>query len=306
MILNEGPGRFIVIEGLDGAGTTTQARLLHDHLLKATGMAYLTQEPSRGPAGAQIRSILTRRLKADRQTLALLFATDRLDHLYCRNNGIAHRLAGGWHVVCDRYYLSSLAYQSLDVEKRWIYQLNYLCVRPDLTIFLDVPVETCMQRITASRGFHYELFENLEALRTVAGRYQEVIEGLRSFSENIQVVKGDLPIERVWGFVSRRVEPLLVADWLPSQKQRALLQSNQLMSVFSDLAAEREDLFLLSIRSINNGYQALFAHAERERPIPVNFFTTGMIVPQGPLDYQLKLKEIVREVRIKMYGRPWA
>ncbi len=266
----------------------------------------MTQEPSQGPAGAQIRSILTGRLKADRQTLALLFATDRLDHLYCRTNGIAHRLASGWHVVCDRYYLSSLAYQSLDVETRWIYQLNYRCIHPDLTIFLDVPVETCMKRITSSRGFHYELFENAQALQMVKNRYLEVMERLRQFAENIHIVKGDLPEEKVWDSVRQRVEPLLGADWLPSQKQRALLRSNQLMSVFSDLAAEREDLFLLSIRSINSGYQALFTHAERERPIPVNFYTTGIIVPQGPLDYQLKLKEIVREVRIKMYGRPWA
>lgn len=303
MIFNEGPGRFIVIEGLDGAGTTTQARLLHNWLSKATGVAYLTQEPSRGPAGAQIRSILTGRLKVDRQTLALLFATDRLDHLYCQNNGIAHRLASGWHVVCDRYYLSSLAYQSLDVEKRWIYKLNYRCIHPDLTIFLDVPVETCIQRITAGRGFHYELFESYEALLEVAEHYQEVVARLRLFSENIHVIKGDLPREKVWDFVRQRVEPLLGADWLPPQKQQDLLRSNRLISAVRDLASERENLFLLAIRAISNGYQALFAHAEREKPIPVNFFHTGTITPQGPLDFQLKLKQIVREVRLKEYAR---
>ena len=202
MIFNEGPGLFIVIEGLDGAGTTTQARLLHAWLSKATGAAYLTQEPSQGPAGAQIRSILTGRLKADPKTLALLFAADRLDHLYYTKNGFAHRLSNGCHVVCDRYYLSSLAYQSIDTDLRWIYQLNSRCIRPDLTLFLEVPVETCMQRITGSRGFHYELYENPEKLSRVNEHYKVGIEYLRKEGENIHIVKGDLPLEIVYNFIN--------------------------------------------------------------------------------------------------------
>lgn len=305
MIFSEGQGLFIVIEGLDGAGTTTQARSLHAWLFKATGAAYLTQEPSQGPAGAQIRSILTGRLKADPETLALLFATDRLDHLYYGKNGFAHRLASGCHVICDRYYLSSLAYQSLDTDLRWIYQLNDHCIRPDLTLFLEVPVKICMRRITASRGFHYELYENAEKLSLVNERYKAGIEHLRKEGENIQIVKGDLPLESVHTYIRERVSPLLSPDWLTPRKQQDLLirEMTRPLSFFVDIVSEKEGLFLLSIRTINNGYQALFASSERERPIPVNFFPrTGRITPQGPLDLTPRLKEIALEAQTKMYA----
>lgn len=334
MIFNKGSGRFIVIEGLDGAGTTTQAQLLYDWLAKSTGTSYLTQEPSTGPAGAQIRSIITGRLETDPTTLALLFATDRLDHLHHHPSGIVRWLSDGYHVVCDRYYLSSLAYQSLennesdeeadkhsknDAEKRrekrrWIYKLNYRCIRPDLTIFLDVPARTCMDRITAGRGFHYELFENAEKLQAVADRYQEAIEDLRT-SENIHVVKGDLPKETVRGFIKERVTPLLDTDWICSEKQNRLLVPprnaepnlkwiGRRIARFRDLAMKREELFLLAIKSIPHAYQALFAHAERARPISVLFYLSGKrrIVPQGPLEYQRSLKEIALHVQRKEFA----
>jgi dTMP kinase len=105
-------GRFLVLEGLDGAGTTTQARLLADRLRRGGRRAHLTAEPSGGPVGALLRQVLTRRIGGgegegfDAGALALLFAADRLDHWSAE---IDPRLAGGEDVVSDRYALSSLA-----------------------------------------------------------------------------------------------------------------------------------------------------------------------------------------------------
>src|SRR5690242_1407194 len=121
----EGKGKLIVIEGLDGAGNSTQAQMLRYGLGRVGYKAYFTHQPSEGPAGAIIRLALTRRLTyaasddtaarepIDGRTLALLYAADRLDHL---RNDIEPKLAAGVQVVCDRYVFSSLAYQGLAAD----------------------------------------------------------------------------------------------------------------------------------------------------------------------------------------------
>src|SRR6266542_2004506 len=101
-------GRFIALEGLDGAGISTQARRLAARLDKAGVNYYVTREPTDGPVGSQIRLALTGRLKVDPTTLALMFAADRSDHI---NHAVLPRLEAGVHVVSERGVLSSLAYQ---------------------------------------------------------------------------------------------------------------------------------------------------------------------------------------------------
>jgi dTMP kinase len=204
MLPNPGPGRFIVIEGLDGAGTTTQARLLGDRL-GVSRPVYVTFEPTDGPAGLQIRMVLARRLQMDSATLAALFAADRMDHLYHRDGGIVHRLRGGTAVISDRYYLSSFVYQGMDVDSTWIGQMHAYCIRPDRTIFLDVPVAVCLERIAAGRGGKPDLFERHETLTRVREGYLENIARLRE--DQIAVVDGNAPPEQVhaaiWGEVER-------------------------------------------------------------------------------------------------------
>lgn len=164
------PGTFIVVEGIDGAGTTTHARLLAKSLKASGREVVLTCEPTNGPVGGLIRQILQRRLfVADASgprgfawsTLALLFAADRLDHL---QSVVVPALADGSVVVSDRYYLSSLAYQSAtapasDDVLPWIRSLNARAIRPDLTVVLDVPAEVAAER-RRSRGGVEEVFEN--------------------------------------------------------------------------------------------------------------------------------------------------
>jgi dTMP kinase len=163
-------GTFIVVEGIDGAGTTTHARLLAKSLKSGTRDVVLTCEPTNGPIGGLIRQILQRRLfVADAtgprgfawSTLALLFAADRLDHL---DSVILPALTDGDVVVSDRYDLSSLAYQSATAPEGtdalpWIRSLNTRAARPDLTIVLDVPAEVAAER-RRGRGGVEEVFEN--------------------------------------------------------------------------------------------------------------------------------------------------
>jgi dTMP kinase len=112
-------GLFVVLEGLDGAGTTTQCTALAERLRQAGPEVLTTREPSDGPIGTQIRQALAGRLSLpDRlapltaPTLALLFAADRVDHAAAE---VEPALARGAVVLCDRDLLGSLAYQTADL-----------------------------------------------------------------------------------------------------------------------------------------------------------------------------------------------
>jgi len=205
MKANPGPGKFVVLEGLDGAGTTTQTRLLGERLAQR-GTVWTTWEPSDRPAGLLIRRILKGELVTDPRALALLYAADRLDHVYGLG-GIAEHLRRGEAVVCDRFYLSSLAYQTLDASFSWVHTINSRALRPDLTVFLEVPVQTCLQRIGTRQGERKELFEREEALQRVRDSYYRAMKRLSS-REVIQVVDGGRPIPEVAGQVWDRVQAL--------------------------------------------------------------------------------------------------
>jgi dTMP kinase len=205
---NPGPGRFFVIEGLDGAGATTQVRLLRQRL-SASRPVYLTHEPSDGPIGLQIRLILEHRVKASPATLAALFAADRLDHLYHRvgEGGIAAHLERGIDVITDRYYLSSLAYQGINLDWQWIWDMHAGCIRPDVTVFVDVPVEVCLARIASGRGGQIDLFENKKTLSRARQSYLQAIDRL-SPHETIHIVDGNVPPEDVHAAIWRLLSPL--------------------------------------------------------------------------------------------------
>jgi dTMP kinase len=210
MLTNLGLGRLVVIEGLDGAGTTTQVRLLHARLSRGRTV-HVTHEPSEGPVGLLIRAALEHRVRVDDATLAALFAADRMDHLYhtTGEGGIAAHLNRREVVLTDRYHLSSLAYQGMTLDWDWIWDMHARCIRPDLTLFLDVPVAVCLERIASGRGEHFELFENREALTRARESYLASIERLRELGETIVVVDGDAPPEEVHARIWAHVKPLL-------------------------------------------------------------------------------------------------
>ncbi len=195
---NQTIGKFIVFEGLDGSGQTTQATLLKLWLQqKAQCPALYAKEPSDGPAGLIIRLILEKRIgsshidkpfrRIDELTLALLFAADRMDHL---QNEILPALKKGVNVVADRYYLSSMAYQSLGSHYEWVKVLNSKCRPPDLAIFLDVPPEVCLERMERQRQ-HVELYDDVTTLGKVREGYLRAIEDFRQRGQRIEILPGD-------------------------------------------------------------------------------------------------------------------
>lgn len=159
---------FIVLEGVDGSGTTTQSKRLAHALGRLGRPALATFEPSSGPIGRFIRAVLEGRQmlpdsdtpwSAGWSTLALLFAADRLDHV---DTVVGPALEANTTVVSDRYDLSSLAYQSVTADNPgvlpWIRELNGRARRPDLTIVLDVPFAEAKRR-RESRGGSEEIFD---------------------------------------------------------------------------------------------------------------------------------------------------
>ncbi|CAN5924782.1 dTMP kinase [soil metagenome] len=197
-------GRFVVLEGIDGAGTTTQVARLADRLRKAGGaQVRSTREPSDGPIGSLVRQVLTGRIVAPEgrapgwATMALLFAADRMDHV---ESEIEPFLAHGGVMISDRYDASSLAYQSVSSgsggEKavEWIRSLNRHAMRPDLTIVVDLAPELAADR-RASRGEAAQLYEQNEVQRALAVFYRELASHMPD--DRIVVVDGQGSVEDV-------------------------------------------------------------------------------------------------------------
>jgi dTMP kinase len=197
-------GRLIVLEGLDGAGTTTQARRLVEHLHARGQRAHLTREPSDGPVGRLLREMLTGRhaipgQRLSQNTFGLLFAADRLDHL---QREVEPQLAAGATVISDRWYHSSLAYQGTGADRDWIAQLNSRARRPHVTVFLKVRPEIAARRRKAA-GRTDELFEDLQMQEEVDAGYRATISELTAAGEVIRTVDGELSEDLVFDEVLR-------------------------------------------------------------------------------------------------------
>ncbi|MCB9730212.1 MAG: dTMP kinase [Deltaproteobacteria bacterium] len=206
-------GRFIVLEGIDGSGTTTQVAYLVSWLLERGELVHGTRQPSTGPVGSLLRQVLSGRVvgrgaegkpaPVDPTAVALLFAADRIDHVASE---ITPHLEAGRHVICDRYVLSSLAYQSLDTDLAFVRAINGKAPAPDLTIFLRVKPEVAMDRIAATRSDR-DAFENLPFQRRVAKAYDSLLEKYRD--GRVVELDGEEVPGTVRGRVRAAVEDLL-------------------------------------------------------------------------------------------------
>lgn len=186
------PGKFIVIEGIDGAGTTTQARLLCEWIVSRGGDCLLTSEPTRGPVGVLLRQILSGAVPApDNDVMALLFAADRIDHL---DREIQPALAKGSHVVSDRYYHSSFTYQSLQGDLEWIRELNSRARAPDVTYILDLPADLAARRRRQERSTD-ELYEQDATQQKLETAYRDMPSWMQN--ELIVLVDGSREIQAV-------------------------------------------------------------------------------------------------------------
>jgi dTMP kinase len=175
-----GDGLFVVFEGIDGAGTTTQCERYAARLRARRRLVHVTREPSTGPIGSMIRLALTHRLSLptthQAQVMALLFAADRLDHVASE---VDPHLRDGYVVLSDRYDLSSLAYQSTTASESeeesagavsWIRELNRHARRPDVTLVLNVSPDVAAARRRA-RGGAAELFDDADVQARLAEAY---------------------------------------------------------------------------------------------------------------------------------------
>jgi dTMP kinase len=190
--------RFIVLEGGDGAGTTTQLGIIDSALDRAGIAHWTTSEPTDREEGRLIRAILSGGLARDPRTFARLFAADRSEHLYGKG-GILERLSGGEVVVCDRYVLSSLAYQGADCGPELPWSLNSEFPLPGLLLYFDVSPEQSLERIRARES--RDIYEVLHFQELVRSSYDAAIGRLSGTSMRVVRVDASLPLDRV----SRRV-----------------------------------------------------------------------------------------------------
>ena len=191
-------GVFICIEGLDGSGKTTQARILTERLFKSHNAVY-TAEPSHGTTGTFIRECcLYEEKRLPTAAEALLFAADRVEHV---ENEIRPALAEGKLVICDRYIYSSLAYQGSEgLSLAWIKKINSCALQPDFAVFIDVPPECVLERLHRKKS----VMETLETQRKVREVYLNFVRAGELFS-----IDGDKPMGEVADALFNRVQSLL-------------------------------------------------------------------------------------------------
>ncbi|WP_297513865.1 dTMP kinase [Thermococcus sp.] len=203
-------GIFIVLEGIDGAGKSTQAKLLKLWLEERGYEVVLTKEPTDTPFGKLIRKLVLTGgregiidgAKISHEAEALLFAADRAEHV---DKLIKPALESGKVVISDRYFYSSLAYQwarGLDLE--WLIDLNRFAIRPDLVLLLDLPVKESMKRIR-TRSIKTEFDKIVELQKKVRENYLKLAE---RFPE-IKIVNALEDVEGVHKQIVALVEALL-------------------------------------------------------------------------------------------------
>jgi len=173
---------FVVFEGPDGSGLSTQTNLLTKWFRAKGEKVLLTKEPTNNMIGGVIRTILKKEWKVDMKTFALLFSADRAHHL---SSEIEPALKDGFNVICDRYILSTLAFNVERGTLEWLKELNSKFRRPDFVFELDVPGKICLERIKKSR-FGMEFFEKPEKLDSVRKNYSE----LKDYIPNTHIIKG--------------------------------------------------------------------------------------------------------------------
>lgn len=179
-------GKFIVIEGLNGCGKSTQIELL-----KNFQKVVITKEPTAdSPAGRKAREVLSRKKKAGPAELQKLFSQDRKHHLH---NFIIPNLKQGKTVISDRYFLSSFAFGGLDLNMNWLIKLNNKFLLPDLIFILKTSPQECLKRIEARSG-ETRIFEEEEKMKKIWGNYEILAKKFK----NTHIINGEQPIKKVY------------------------------------------------------------------------------------------------------------
>ena len=191
-------GKFIAFEGIDGSGKSTQIALLEQRLKEEGIPVYVTREPTDGPYGAMLHTIMTGRLDACEETIAALYVADRMYHIKNKRNGLLAKIEEGITVLTDRYYFSSYAYQGAHISMDWTIMANSICaqaLRPDLNLFFDLKPEVSFARISQNRT-DFEIYEKLDNLRNTRQKYLEAFERLKD-QEKVSFIDADQSTEQI-------------------------------------------------------------------------------------------------------------
>ena len=161
---------FIVFEGIDGSGTTTQIKLLAE---TNPDLYFQTAEPTALPTGLFLRKMLKGEFSVDEKTNAFLFAADRCEHIYGKE-GIINQINNGKIVISDRYFFSSLAYQSISCGEEFPAMVNSLFPLPEYLFYFMIDAETALNRVNSRNG-QREIYEKLDLQKKIAAEYEKVI-----------------------------------------------------------------------------------------------------------------------------------
>ena len=196
----------IAVEGIDGSGKSTTIREIKRYLESKGEAVYLTAEPTTLATGKIVRNFLSE-TNSDtpliHEMLALAFAADRINHL---REEIWPALRKKQTVITDRYFFSSVAYQSLNVSYEWVKGINRFATLPDVLVFIDVSVDKAVERLTKFRT-STEIYEKRDLLQQIDRNYREVI---KEFEDNLKVIylNGNLDIDKIYGDVEEKFAPL--------------------------------------------------------------------------------------------------
>jgi dTMP kinase len=190
---------FVVIEGLDGAGTSTQLAKLAERAEREGVSVHATYEPTEGAIGQYIRQVLRGEEYVVAETLAFLYAADRNEHLFHPSTGIVERAKRQW-VFCDRYLFSSLAYQGMECDYSFVDGLNARFPLPEHLVFVDLsPWESEKRRL--GRHAPEELYDKLDVQKRVYEQYRAILEQFRDSDMRIHFVDGRPDPETVSGHI---------------------------------------------------------------------------------------------------------
>ena len=161
---------FIVFEGIDGAGTSTQIKKICE---RNPQKFFQTAEPTSLETGKFLRRMLGGEFSVDEKTNSFLFAADRAEHLYGKN-GIIEQINNGKTVISDRYLFSSLAYQSISCGEELPKLLNSTFPLPEILFFFEIDPEISLKRVD-SRNEKKEIYEKIETQKKIAMEYDKII-----------------------------------------------------------------------------------------------------------------------------------
>ncbi len=199
---------FVVFEGIDGAGTTTQIKRLKNSAIGEK--IFATAEPTNGETGRFLRRVLSGEIEADAKTAAFLFAADRAEHLWGKekadfNGAIQEKCERGTICVSDRYFFSSLAYQGETCGEDFVKMLNSTFPLPELLFFFEIDCEISLSRIGGREK--REIYEKIDFLKKVQERYKNVISSFENSQMKIVCVDASKSVEEVgdliWNEISK-------------------------------------------------------------------------------------------------------